>query len=201
MIGWNIRNSKDIELYDQRDRLSLSIAFVRWALRWEVGSAALYYSSADCFKRHRAIFSIQSADLLGRRMYITLCSAMLGNRERIVDSRWGYRVARSRNEICVTRGPTSPGLALLLLSSAQPGAVQFCSRRVARYIIQLCHSSYTHGPAKVRRGQRANRSNANRGKETGRRRPLLFLLRTGNAVFVSKCGSVSCFKGAAIMKL
>ncbi|KYQ58492.1 hypothetical protein ALC60_02530 [Trachymyrmex zeteki] len=68
-------------------------------------------------------------------------------------------VARSRNEICVTRGPTSPGLALLLLSSAQPGAVQFSSRRVARYIIQLCHSSYTHEPAKVRRGQRANRSN------------------------------------------
>ncbi|KYN14417.1 hypothetical protein ALC57_13369, partial [Trachymyrmex cornetzi] len=61
-------------------------------------------------------------------------------------------VARSRNEICVTRGPTSPGLALLLLSSAQPGAVQFSSRRVARYIIQLCRSSYTHEPAKVRRG-------------------------------------------------
>lgn len=164
-------------------------------------------------KRRRAIFfnSIRSADLVGRRMYITSCSAMLGTeRGRIVDSRWGYRVARSRNEICVTRGPTSPGLALLLLlSSAQPGAVRFRSRRVARYIIQLCHSSYTHGPAKVRRGQRANRSNANGGgggregdeRETGRRRPLLFHPRTGNAVFVSKCGSVSRFKGAAIMKL
>lgn len=130
--------------------------------------------------------SIGSADLLGRRMYITPCSAMLGTeRGRIVDGRWGYRVARSRNEICVTRGPTSPGLALLLLSSAQPDAVQFCSRRVARYIIQLCHSSYTHGPAKVRRGQRANRSNerGEGGKETGRRRPLLFLLRAGNVVF------------------
>lgn len=158
----------------------------------------------DWSERRRAIFfnSIRSADLVGRRTYITSCSGMLGTeRGRIVDSRWGYRVARSHNEICVTRGPTSPGLALLLLSSAQPGAVQFRSRRVARYIIQLCHSSYTHGPAKVRRGQRANRSNANGGRETGRRRPLLFLLRTGNAVFVSKCGPVSCFKGAAIMKL
>jgi len=93
-------------------------------------------------------------------MYIALCSEMMETeRGRIVDGRWGYRVARSRNEICVTRGPTSPGLAPLLLSSAKPGAVRFSSRRVARYIIQLCHSSYTHGPAKVRRGQRANRSN------------------------------------------
>ncbi|EGI68673.1 hypothetical protein G5I_02609 [Acromyrmex echinatior] len=95
-------------------------------------------------------------------------------------------VARSRNEICVTRGPTSPGLALLLLSSAQPGAVQISSRRVARYIIQLCHSSYTHEPAKVRRGQRANRSNEREERETGRWRPLLFFLRAGNAVFVSE---------------
>lgn len=102
-------------------------------------------------------------------MYITPCSAMLGTEGgRIVDGRWGYRVAGSRNEICVTRGPTSPGLALLLLSSAQPGAVQFSSRRVARYIIQLCHSSYTHGPAKVRRGERANRSNE-RGGERDRK--------------------------------
>ncbi|TGZ53102.1 Uncharacterized protein DBV15_05464 [Temnothorax longispinosus] len=74
-------------------------------------------------------------------------------------------VARSRNEICVTRGPTSPGLALLLLSSAQPGAVQFSSRRVARYIIQLCHSSYTHGPAKVRRGNRSNERGGKRQED------------------------------------
>lgn len=43
----------------------------------------------------------------------------------------------------------SPGLALLLLSSAllnpaRRGSV-LLSGRVARYIIQLCHSSYTRG--------------------------------------------------------
>ena len=58
---------------------------------------------------------------------------------------WGCRVAGSRNEICVTRGPTSPRLAPPLLSSVQPDAVPVSApgRVAARYIIQLCHSSYT----------------------------------------------------------
>lgn len=139
------------EFKDQRDQLSLHVLLARWGLKMGEGPAPFF-----------RIFSIQSNRLIysDDEYYITPCSAMLGTeRGRIVDGRWGYRVARSRNEICVTRGPMSPGLALLLLSSVQPGVVQFCSRRVARYIIQLCHSSYTHGPAKVWRGQRANRSN------------------------------------------
>lgn len=45
----------------------------------------------------------------------------------------------------MTRGPTSPRLAPPLLSSVQLDAVPVSApRRVAaRYIIQLCHSSYT----------------------------------------------------------
>lgn len=56
-----------------------------------------------------------------------------------------WRAAGSRNEICVTRGPTSPRLAPPLLSSVQLDAVPVsASARVAtRYIIQLCHSGYT----------------------------------------------------------
>lgn len=51
----------------------------------------------------------------------------------------------SRNEICVTRGPRSPRLAPPLLSSVQLDAVPVSApgRVAARYIIQLCHSSYT----------------------------------------------------------
>lgn len=49
----------------------------------EVRFTVLYY---DQSKKRRAIFSIRSADLLGRRMYITPCSAMLGTEKgRIVD--------------------------------------------------------------------------------------------------------------------
>lgn len=71
-------------------------------------------------------FGENRLDSLGR-MYIVPCTTIPGDRERS-DCGWGCRVARSRNEICVTRGPTSPGLAPLLLSSAQLGAVQFCAR-------------------------------------------------------------------------
>ncbi|KOC64546.1 hypothetical protein WH47_12010, partial [Habropoda laboriosa] len=57
----------------------------------------------------------------------------------------GCRAAGSRNEICVTRGPTSPRLAPPLLSSVQLDAVPVSApgRVAERYIIQLCHSSYT----------------------------------------------------------
>lgn len=74
---------------------------------------------------------------------------LAGDRERS-DCRWGCRVARSRNEICVTRGPTSPGLALLLLSSAQLGAVQFCTREgwhviLFNYVIRVIRTGPREG--------------------------------------------------------
>lgn len=139
-------------------------------------------------------------------MYVAPCSTMLGTEKgRIVDGRWGYRVARSRNEICVTRGPTSPGLrsAITQFSSARRGSV-LLSGRVARYIIQLCHSSYTHGPTEGAIGTKgADRTNEEE-KDRKRYSHTLFsytLVRAGNVVFASKCGATFCFKDAAIMKL
>lgn len=72
-----------------------------------------------------------------------------GDRERS-DCGWGCRVARSRNEICVTRGPTSPGLALLLLSSAQLGAVQFYAQEgwhviLFNYVIRVIRTGPRQG--------------------------------------------------------
>lgn len=107
-----------------------------------------------------------------------------GDRERS-DCGWGRRVARSRNEICVTRGPTSPGLALLLLSSAQ-SSVQFYAREgwhviLFNYVIRVI----SHGPRCDWDREQIDRTNEERdGKR--QRSPSLLSLRAGNSVFVNK---------------
>lgn len=121
------------------------------------------------------IFSIRSVGFAWTYVYRALYHDA-GDRERS-DCGWGCRVARSRNEICVTRGPTSPGLALLLLSSAQLSSARFNStlgKGGTLYYSIMSFELYARARAKVRPGQGANRSNEERERDRKRLRPFLF---------------------------
>lgn len=129
----------------------------------------------DWSEKCRVIFSIRwkSAGFAWTYVYRTVYHDT-GDRERS-DCGWGCRVARSRNEICVTRGPTSPGLALLLLSSAQLGAVQFCAWEKGGTLYYSIMSFELYAPARARRcdGDREQIDRTNEERDGKRQRPLL----------------------------
>ena len=86
-------------------------------------------------------------------------------RERETTRRVGVAgVAGSRNEICVTRGPTSPRLAPPLLSSVQLDAVPVsASRRVAARVILF---NYVIPVIRARDGGTRSRGRRERQRET-----------------------------------